>query len=104
MAALSRNNCAHHYGRINDYIPAVFTINELFQFVESYVGERPLWIRPDCGWCYRFLASSPPESGIDYIVGRIDKIVPQESSEVEREEVHAVRDMARLSPLEPLSN
>ena len=44
MAALSCENCAGHYGRVNDYIQAVLTVNQLFQFAESRTGQRILRI------------------------------------------------------------
>jgi len=100
MAVLSRENCARHYGRINDYVHAVFTVNQLFQFAESYAGQRHLPRRPETVADVLGILAAPPE-GMEYYFGeRIDNILPVGEMEDEREEVLAIRNMQSLSPLE----
>ena len=100
MAVLSRSNCARHYGHINDYIQSVFTVNQLFQFAESYVGQRHLRRHPETVADVLEILASPPE-GMEYYFGeRIDNILPPGDIEDERDEVLAIRNMRSLSPLE----
>lgn len=100
MASLSRENCARHYGRINDYIHAVLTVNQLFQFAESRTGQRSLRIRPDSVPDVLDVLAQSPDKLADYFDGRIDDILPPDKTDEEREEVRAIRDMEGLTPLE----
>ncbi len=100
MAMLSRDNCARHYSRINDYIHAVFTVNQLFQFAKSYAGQRHLRRRPETVAGVLEILTAPPQ-GLEYYFGeRIDNILPPSELEDERAEVLAIRKMQSLSPLE----
>jgi len=100
MAMLSRSNCARHYNRINNYIHAVLTVNQLFQFAESYAGQRHLSHRPETVADVLELLATPPEGIEYYFAERIDNILPPEEIEDEREEVQATRKMQSLSALE----
>ncbi len=100
MASLSRENCARHYGRINDYIHAVLTVNQLFQFAESRTGQRTLRVRPDSVADVLDILARSPDKLADYFDGRIDDILPPDKADDEREEVRAIRDMEGLTPLE----
>jgi hypothetical protein len=100
MAVLSRDNCARHYGRINDYIQAVFTVNQLFQFAESYAGQRHLSRRPESVADVLHILAQPSPGLDNYFSGRIDNILPAGEVEEEREEVQAIYHMQGLSPLE----
>lgn len=100
MASLSRANCSRHYSRISDYIHAVFTVNQLFQFAESRTGQRILRIRADSVPDVLDILARSPEKLADYFDGRIDDILPPDKAVEEREEVRAIRDMEGLAPLE----
>jgi len=100
LAQLSRENCARHYASINDYVQAVFTINQLFRFAESHAGRRHLRARPETIPDALRILAHPPD-GLDYYFSeRIDTILPPDELEDERFEVLAIRDMEGLSPLE----
>lgn len=100
LAQLSRQNCARHYASINDYVQAVFTVNQLFRFAESHAGQRHLRTRPETvADALKTLAD--PLEGMDYYFSeRIDTILPTEEIEDEKPEALAIRDMEGLSPLE----
>lgn len=100
MAVLSRGNLARHYSRINDYIHAVFTVNQLFQFAESYAGQRHLRRRVETVADALDILASPPDGMEYYFAERIDNILPPSEIEDERGEVLAIRNMRSLSPLE----
>jgi hypothetical protein len=100
MASLSRENCARHYSRINSYIHAVLTVNQLFQFAESRAGQRVLRIQPDSVPDVLDVLAQSPDKLADYFDGRIDDILPPDKADEERDEVRAIRDMEGLTPLE----
>lgn len=100
MASLSRDNCVRHYGRINDYVHAVLTVNQLFQFAESRTAQRFLRIQPDSVPDVLDVLAQSPDKLADYFDGRIDDILPPDKSDEEREEVRGIRDMEGLTPLE----
>jgi len=100
MAQLSRDNCARHYSRINDYIHTVFTVNQLFQYAESRQGQRHLRQRPKTVADVLEILAQPPEGLDNYFDGRIDDILPLDEVEEERDEVQAIYRMEGLSPLE----
>ncbi len=99
MAQLARDNCARHYGSANEYIEAVFTLNQLFQFGDSARGRR-LGLRIDSVPAALKLLATPPPGMNEYFEARIDEIVPPNAAEEERPEVKAIRDMRDLSPLQ----
>lgn len=100
MAVLSRGNCARHYARMNEYIHAVFTVNQLFQFATSFAGQRHLQRSVETVADAIQILADPPQ-GIEYYFGeRIDNILPASELEDEREEVLAIREMKGLSPLQ----
>jgi hypothetical protein len=100
LAQLSRDNCARHYASINDYVHAVFTVNQLFRFAESHAGHRHLAAKPETVADVLKILARPPD-GLDYYFSeRIDNILPHDELEDERAEVRAIRDMEGLSPLE----
>ena len=100
LAQLSRENCARHYASINDYVHAVFTVNQLFSFAESHAGQRHLATRAETVADALKILAHPPD-GLDYYFGeRIDNILPHDELEDERDEVLAIRAMEGLSPLE----
>jgi len=102
MAALSRETCARAYAGINDYIHAVFTINQVKRFAES-----------DRGYAYRRSAESvaallallnrSPEALQNYFSDRLDDLFSAAAStaddEKERREIQAVYEMRDLPPL-----
>lgn len=100
MAQLSRGNCARHYSRINDYIHAVFTVNQLFQFAESFAGQRHLSSRPEIVAQVLQILARPPQGTEYYFAERIDNILPASELEDEKEEVKAIRNMDDLTSLE----
>ena len=100
MAQLSRENCARNYGRINDYIHAVLTVNQLFQFAGSAAGQRHLGSRPDTVPGVLQVLHTPSQGMEYYFAERIDNILPESELEGERDEIRAVRRMQGLSFLE----
>ncbi|MEO8286996.1 MAG: hypothetical protein ABI670_11235 [Chloroflexota bacterium] len=100
MAKLARENCALHYGQMNDYIQAVFTVNQLFQYAASSTGRRSIARQPETVGDVLHLLSNPPPSMDYYFSERIDAILPLEEMSDERDEVRAVFEMDELSPLQ----
>jgi len=100
MAQLSRENCARNYSRINDYIQAVFTVNQLFQFVGSAAGQRHLGSRPETVSSVLQVLHTPSQGMEYYFAERIDNILPESELQGERDEIRAVRRMEGMSFLE----
>jgi hypothetical protein len=100
MATLARENCARHYGRINDYVHAVFTVNQLFQFAESRKAQRFLPRPPETVADALAILARPPKALDDHFDGRIDDILPLAEIGEERAEVQAIYHMESLSPME----
>ena len=98
MAQLSRENCARHYGIVNDYIRAVFIVNQLFRYVGSYAGRVVLPSQPQSIANTLEILAHPPQKFDLYFGQLIDTIAPDDQEE--REEVKAIKDMQGLSPLE----
>lgn len=97
MAQLSRENCAGNYSRINDYIQAVLTVNQLFQFVRSAAGQRHLGSRPETVSGVLQILNMTSDGMEHYFAERIDNILPESELAGEREEVRAVKGMQDLS-------
>lgn len=100
LAQLSRESCARHYGWINDYIHAVFTINQLDRFCASDRARRLLARVPESVAELVALLGRPPSGLLDYFSDRLDDILPQDGLGEERPEIQAVYKMAELSSLE----
>lgn len=73
MAQLSRENCSRNDSRINDYIHAVLTVNQLFQFASSSAGQRHLASRPETVQQVLQILSKPSQGMDYYFAERIDK-------------------------------
>ena len=98
MAHLSRENCARHYAKINDFIYSVFSVNQIFRYAESHAGRRQLSKQVDSVADVLAVLRNPPE-GLDYYFSeRIDTIIPITEVDDEKPEVLAIRNMADLSP------
>lgn len=101
MARLSRGSCSHHYSRISEYIQAVFTVNQLFQYASSQSGKRQLGGRQPETVADALRILAQPPGGMDlYFDQRIDAILPAGDAEGETSAVVAIRDMHGLSPME----
>jgi len=100
MAQLSRDNCARHYARINDYIQAVFTVNQLKRFAESDRGRRQLAQTPESVADWVALLDRQPDGMQDFFSDRLDDILPQEGISEEWSEIRDVYAMRDLSALE----
>ncbi|MDM8520300.1 hypothetical protein QUF64_09650 [Anaerolineales bacterium HSG6] len=100
MAYLSQENCATHYAAMNDYIPAVFTTNQLFRYANSSTGQSQLAQQPQTiAEALQLLANSPSNFDI-YFENLIDTILPPHKLAEEKAEVQAIYNMKELSPLE----
>ncbi len=100
MALLSRENCARHFRRMNEYVHAVFTVNQLYRYAASRAAQREN-IRPvDTVPRALEVLATAPERLSDYFDDRIDEILPSAAVSEERIEVQGVYGMEGLSGLE----
>jgi hypothetical protein len=100
LAALAQDNCARVYAQMNDYIHAVFTINQVKRFAESDRGRRHLSRRPKSVADLVALLRDPSESMLNYFSDRLDDLVPSDTLAEEREAVRAIYGMQDLDPLQ----
>jgi hypothetical protein len=100
MAQISMGNCADAYETMYEYIQAVFTTNQLFQYARG-----PAYARvtsnppPNTVNDVLKLLKSPSSTMDSYFTNRIDGIFPEVISE-ERTEVKAIYEMKDLLPIE----
>ncbi len=100
LASLARENCARIYAQMNDYIQAVFTINQAKRFAASDRGRRHLPQQPASVGDLVALLKAPSDVMLNYFSDRIDDLVPSDALAEEREDVRAVYDMQTLNPLQ----
>ena len=100
MAHLSRQNCASHYAQIDDYIRAVFTVNQVKRFAQSDRGRRYLSRPPDTVAGLVELLRQSPDPLQDFFSDRLDDVLPSEGLSEERPEIQAVYEMHNLGALQ----
>lgn len=100
LASLARENCARIYAQMNDYIQAVFTINQAKRFAASDRGRRHLPQPPQSVGDLVALLKAPSNVMLNYFSDRIDDLVPSDALAEEREDVRAIYDMETLNPLQ----
>ncbi len=100
LATLARENCARIYAQMNDYIQAVFTINQAKRFAASDRGRRHLPRTPESVGDLVALLKAPSDVMLNYFSDRIDDLVPSDALAEEREDVRAIYDMEALNPLQ----
>jgi hypothetical protein len=100
MAQLSRANCSRHYAQIQNYIQAVFTVNQIKRFAESDRGRRHMAQPPEAVADLIALLRRFPDSLQDYFSDRLDDILPQNELTDERADIQAVYAMRDLTSLE----
>lgn len=100
LASLARENCTRIYAQMNDYIQAVFTINQAKRFAFSDRGRRHLPRQPESVGDLVALLKAPSDVMLNYFSDRIDDLVPSNALAEEREDVRAVYDMQTLNPLQ----
>ncbi len=101
MGQISMDNCATAYDSMNDYIHAVFLVNQLFQYSKgsSYQKHFPA-SQPQTVAEVLKLLENPPEGMTDYFSNsRIDSILP-DGVQDERLEVRSIYEMKDLPPWE----
>ena len=100
MAQIAMDNCATIYDSMNDYIRAVFMVNQLFQYTKSstYQKRFPTSQPQTVVEVVRLLAD-PPAGMSEYFNQRIDSILPEGIAE-ERPEVRSIYEMKDLPPWE----
>ena len=100
MAQIAMDNTAAIYETMNDFIHAVFTVNQLFQFTRSAAYSRHIsQPQPQSVEEVLKLLKSPPEAMRGYFEQRLDAILP-DGKEGERAEVRAIFEMQELAPWE----
>lgn len=99
MATRSRESCARAYARINDFIHAVFLVNQVKRFAESDRARQHLERPPDSIAGLVSLLQQPPQVLQDYFSDRLDGILPSNTVRDERPEIQAVYQMRELTPL-----
>ncbi len=100
LASLARENCARHFAQMNDYIQAVFTINQVKRFASSDRGRRHLSKSPESVGGLVALLRKPSEVMLNYFSDRIDELVPSDGLTEEREDVRAIYEMPDLNALQ----
>lgn len=100
LATLARENCARIYAQMNDYIQAVFTINQAKRFAASDRGRRHLPRPPESVGDLVALLKAPSDVMLNYFSDRIDDLIPSDTLVEEREDVRAIYDMEALNPLQ----
>lgn len=100
LATLARENCARIYAQMNDYIQAVFTINQAKRFAASDRGRRHLPRTPESVGDLVALLKAPSDVMLNYFSDRIDDLVPSDALAEEREDVRAIYNMEALNPLQ----
>lgn len=100
MAQIVMENCATIYETMNDYIHAVFTVNQLFQYTRSSsYSKYTTQPTPQTVEEVLKLLKHPPEKIQGYFEQRLDSILP-DGTEGERAEVRAIFEMKELAPWE----
>lgn len=100
MAYLSQKNCEHHFKRVNDYIHAVFTVNQLFQYAESHAGQRHIQGRVETVAEAIELLNAQSVVMDVYFSDKIDKFSVTSNDEEERGDFLAIQEMEGLSAFE----
>ncbi len=100
LAALARENCVRHYSQMNDYIQAVFTINQVKRFASSDRGRRHLQKAPESVGDLVALLKAPSDVMLNYFSDRIDDLVPSDALAEERDDVRAIHAMHDLNALQ----
>ena len=100
MAQLSMDNCAAVYDTMNQYVPAVFLVNQLFQYARSNAYQKRFpAAQPQTVMEVLRLLENPPQGMSEYFSQRIDSILPNGQGE-ERPEVRSIYEMQDLPPWE----
>jgi hypothetical protein len=84
---------------MNDYIQAVFTLNQVKRFAASDRGRRHLPCMPQSVADLVTLLKAPSEVMLNYFSDRIDSLVPSTDLTEEREDVRTIYEMEDLDPL-----
>ncbi|MEI7844294.1 MAG: hypothetical protein WCK35_00685 [Chloroflexota bacterium] len=100
MSQIAMDNCATTYDSMNDYIRAVFMVNQLFQYTKSSAYQKRFpSSQPQTVIEVLHLLENPPEGMAEYFFQRIDLILPDGVAE-ERPEVRSIYEMKDLPPWE----
>ncbi len=99
MAHLSRENCTRHYARMNDYIHAYFTVNQIKRFAESDRGRYELQNTPETVAELLDVFERSSAGLQNFFSDRLTDLLPQSERDEERADVRAVYEMRELSPL-----
>jgi len=96
MAQIAMDNCTSIYDSMNEYTPAVFLVNQLFQYTKSSTYQRrfPTAQLQTVADVLQLL-ENPPAGMADYFSQRIDGILPK-GVEGERPEVRSIYEMTDL--------
>ena len=96
MAQIAMDNCATIYDTMNDYIRAVFMVNQLFQFTRSSTYQKRFpTAQPQTVTDVLQLLENPPDGMLEYFYQRIDAILP-DGLEEEMPEVRSIYQMKDL--------
>lgn len=102
MAVMAIQSCASHYSVTQDYMQAMFTVNQLRQFSNSGIGKRELRRIPQTIAETVAILGNPPAGIAHYFDMRIDGLFggSEADEDEERPEVTAIREMRDLAPLD----
>jgi hypothetical protein len=100
MASISMDNCAQIYSSMNNYIPAVFTVNQLFRYAETPAYRRIHSNQPEKVTDVLSLLEAPTVEMDAHFNNLLSTILANDSQETERPEVDAILNMQGLSLLE----
>ncbi len=100
LAELARENCDRVYAQMNDYIQAVFVLNQVKRFAVSDRGRRHLPKPPESVGELAALLRHPSEALLNFFSDRLDDLVPSEMLADEREAVRAIYEMQALNSLQ----
>ena len=96
MAQIAMENCESHYDSMNDYIRAVFMVNQLFQYVDKNITyTRKHSSTPTKVYEILGLLQNPDGDMESYFAQRIKTILP-DPMETERAEVRSIYEMNDL--------
>ena len=100
LAGLARENCERVYAQMNDYIQAMFTLNQVKRFAQSDRGRRHLPKPPESVGELVALLRQPSEALLNFFSDRLDDLIPSETLAEEREAVRAIYEMPALNALQ----
>lgn len=100
LAGLARENCDRVYAQMNDYIQAVFTLNQVKRFATSDRGKKHLPQPPKSVGDLAALLKAPSKVMLDYFSDRLDDLIPSGTLAEEREAVRAIYEMEGLNSLQ----